>query len=152
ELDRTIVNLQTSFDELSGRLPKSERERVHINIEEGLPDISADVRKIQQVLENLVSNALKYSEADKPVRVELRKKGRRVLVEVTDEGMGIRPQDRKHVFEKFFRSEDARLAGKEGTGLGLSITYEIVRLHGGQLGFKSRRGKGTTFTLELPIG
>lgn len=152
ELDRSMVDLSVLLDEVTARLPMHDRDRIHIHTAKTLPEISADAPKVQQVLENLISNALKYSDTDSPVKVTLRSQGKLVVVNVIDEGMGIRPQDRKHVFEKFFRSEDARLAGKEGTGLGLSITNEIVRLHGGRLTFKSRRGKGTTFTLELPVG
>jgi two-component system sensor histidine kinase VicK len=110
----------------------------------------ADPQKLTEIFENLLSNALKYSPEGKPIDLIVEARRKMVQLTVRDRGMGIRPRDRKHIFEKFFRAEDARLAGQGGTGLGLAFTRELVRLQSGQIWFESAPGKGTSFFVALP--
>lgn len=112
--------------------------------------VTADPARIAQVLINLVSNAIKFTEKG-GVSVKIFRKSRRTLqFEVIDTGIGIPAEERKNIFKRFYQVK--REAGKiEGTGLGLSIAREIVRLHGGRLDFESEVGKGSRFYFTLPV-
>ena len=109
--------------------------------------VRADRRRIEQVLANLLSNALKYSPPGAPVAVELAADPSGVRVSVRDEGFGIAPEHHDRVFTPFFRADDVRAAG---TGLGLAIARQIVVLHGGTIEFTSEPGSGSEFTFTLP--
>jgi signal transduction histidine kinase len=118
-----------------------------------LPDealmVEADPRRLKQVLANLLSNAIKYSPDGGVVRVSGKTEGRSVVVSVQDDGIGIQDKHRSLVFTKFFRG-DAGARGITGTGLGLVVSREIVEAHGGEMGFASSPGKGSTFWFRLP--
>ncbi len=137
---------------------------------EPVPPITGDAGRLEQVVTNLVDNALKYNRAGGAVTVTLAcreatapsasaiTKRRRspeisrttqwVTIAVTDNGPGIPAQDLGRVFERFYRGDKARAAG--GSGLGLSIAQEIARAHGGRIEVASEPGKGSTFTVFLP--
>jgi signal transduction histidine kinase len=110
-----------------------------------------DPLRIEQVLNNLVANALRYSPAGTPVILRLRD-GERVRIEVVDRGIGIPPDQLAQVFSPFFRGANAIAQHRGGLGLGLHITHEIVRRHGGEISVSSELGAGSTFTVELPRG
>jgi signal transduction histidine kinase len=107
-----------------------------------------DRSRLEQVLLNLLTNALKYG-ANKPVRVELKEEGGQVHVSVTDQGVGLKEEDRSRIFERFERAISASEAS--GMGLGLYIAREIVQAHGGRISVESRLGQGSTFTVSLPL-
>ncbi|MEZ4736408.1 MAG: PAS domain S-box protein [Caldilineaceae bacterium] len=107
-----------------------------------------DGRLMRQVISNLISNALKYSSAEKPICVELTQDHRQVILQVSDEGIGIPVKDLKHLFEPFHRATN--VGAISGTGLGLSITRQAVELHGGTITLHSQVGIGTTFIVTLP--
>ncbi|GIK67552.1 MAG: hypothetical protein BroJett018_53460 [Chloroflexota bacterium] len=107
-----------------------------------------DRRLARQIISNLVSNALKYSPETKPVYIQLRNEADQLVLTVADEGIGIPPEDLKHLFEPFHRA--ANVGTISGTGLGLSITKQAVDLHGGTIIPASVEGQGTTFTVTLP--
>lgn len=107
-----------------------------------------DRLRIDQVVTNLLSNALKYG-AGKPVRLEVGGDDHRIVLTVTDEGPGIAPEHRTQLFERFARFAPSRNYG--GFGLGLWIAREIVRAHGGTIGVRSELGHGAAFTVELPL-
>ena len=111
--------------------------------------ISADTKILRQAIVNLVSNAIKYSPQDRPVAVRLAQKGMRVSVSVQDHGIGITPDDLKHLGEAFYRGNN--VTNVPGTGLGLLITRQAVELHNGSLEIDSEVGKGTTATIHLPL-
>lgn len=125
-----------------------------LKIEEGLPKVAADAGAIAQVLLNLMSNAIKYSDQDKYLQVEAAADTRRnkngVLLSVHDRGIGIRPEDRARVMEGFFRAEDGRVRQQGGAGLGLALVKHIVETHGGELAVESRLVRGSTFHVFLP--
>jgi signal transduction histidine kinase len=110
-----------------------------------LPIPELDPGRIKQVLLNLVQNAIQASSRGGAVRVETRQEGGWLLLEVRDQGSGIRKEDQAKVFFPFFTTK------RQGTGLGLAIARKIVESHGGQLEFSSHPGKGTTFSLHLPL-
>jgi len=115
--------------------------------------VFADVDRIEQVLTNYISNALKYSSVDKPVAVSLRLKGHEVIVAVRDEGPGLPIGERANVFERFYRVKGIEVKSGSGVGLGLGlyICKTIIELHQGQVGVESEEGKGSTFWFSLPL-
>jgi signal transduction histidine kinase len=125
-----------------------------LSYESGLPPVEADPDAIRRVLFNLMSNAVKYSDDEKRLDIELTRDTRRgkrgVLISVHDRGIGISPEDRAHVFDGFYRASDRRVREKAGTGLGLSLVKQIVEAHGGSIDIESRLVKGTTIRVFLP--
>jgi signal transduction histidine kinase len=109
-----------------------------------------DPLRISQALDNLVSNAIKYSPDGGSVHVSARCEGDQVLLRVKDNGMGMTPADAERVFTRFFRSPAVREGPIPGAGLGLAITKAIVERHGGTIACRTRPGCGSTFTVELP--
>jgi two-component system phosphate regulon sensor histidine kinase PhoR len=117
-----------------------------------LPAIMADPLKLGQVLDNLVSNALKYTPRGSRIELIARMENMdTVEISVRDNGPGIPAEDVPHVFERFYRVDKGRSREKGGTGLGLSIVKHIVQLHGGRVWVESRVGQGTTFYFTLPV-
>lgn len=103
------------------------------------------------VLENLIDNAVKYSRAGGRISVELHADDVQVTVEVSDEGIGIAPEDLPRIFEKFYRGSRGNQEDVRGTGLGLSLVKAALDAHGGKADVKSTPGKGSCFILTLPI-
>jgi two-component system phosphate regulon sensor histidine kinase PhoR len=112
--------------------------------------VVADEQRIRQVLDNLISNAIKYSGADGSVSVVLRQRAQSVELAVSDTGMGIRPEELENVFRRFFRGTDAQVSHIPGTGLGLNIVSSIVAAHDGEVTVESVVGQGSTFRVTLP--
>ncbi|MDX6325622.1 MAG: hypothetical protein QOK15_1976 [Nocardioidaceae bacterium] len=112
--------------------------------------IRGDPIRIRQLVDNLVSNAIKYTPAQGSVTVELTEDGPDVLLRVTDTGIGISPADQSRLFSRFFRTRDAETRAIQGIGLGLAITRSIVEAHGGTIRVESQVGSGTTFQVRLP--
>ncbi len=116
-----------------------------------LPAVQMDARQMERVFVNLVANAINYTPNNKAIWVRTVVDEDNVIFSVRDEGMGISPEDLAHVFERFYRTAGARSTQSTGTGLGLAIAKEIVERHGGSLKAESELGKGSTFTVRLPI-
>ncbi len=138
-------------DLTSARALQSE-QRVVLEPTQGPVMTTGDRRQLDRVVTNLVSNALKYSPAGSTVRVRCERDGDEVLVGVTDEGIGISVEDRRHLFQEFFRSEDPSTQRQVGTGLGLSIVRRIVTRHGGRVEVDSEPGRGSDFVVRFPAG
>ena len=115
--------------------------------------VLADVDRIEQVLTNYISNALKYSAADKPVTVSLQLESHEVIVAVHDEGPGLPLEERPKVFNRFYRVKGVEVKSGSGVGLGLGlyICQTIIELHQGQVGVESEEGKGSAFWFSLPL-
>jgi signal transduction histidine kinase len=109
-----------------------------------------DATRIAQVVDNLVSNALKFTSAAGRVELIASRHGSAVRIEVADTGMGIPEGEQPRLFERFFRAEQAQASAIAGAGLGLSIAKAIVEAHRGQISFQSVEGHGTTFVVDLP--
>jgi len=104
------------------------------------------------VLDNLISNALKFTPRGGSVEVRVGCDGGHAVVEVTDTGMGMSAPEQERLFERFYRTESSATQATPGTGLGLWISKTIVEAHGGEIGVDSAAGRGTTFRIELPLG
>jgi signal transduction histidine kinase len=116
-----------------------------------LPNVCADAQRIEQVLGNLLSNAIRYTPAGGAVTVRLWTEAGQVLCAVSDTGPGISPTDLPHVFDRFYRVDKARSRAEGGSGLGLSIAHRLAQAHEGALTAQSVLGQGSTFTLRLPV-
>ncbi len=129
--------------------PQIERARLSLNcgIDPALPSVLADRGRIEQVLLNLVHNAIKFTKPGGSILVTAEVEGRFVAVSVSDTGVGIEQEELPRVFERFYKSDKARRS--EGTGLGLAIAKHIIQAHGGSIWVNSQPGKGTTFTFTL---
>jgi two-component system sensor histidine kinase VicK len=112
--------------------------------------VNADREKIEQVLGNLIGNALKYSTGHEPVVLTCFKEENRIIVRVDDRGPGISSEDKLHLFDRFFRSENANSRSIAGFGIGLYVSAAIVKLHGGDIGADSEIGQGSSFWFDLP--
>jgi signal transduction histidine kinase len=133
--------------------PQAESAGVELRLsaEDAVPLIDGDEARLAQVVTNFVSNAIKFTPAGGRVDVTLRRQDGRVLVEVSDTGIGIPEQELGHLFERFFRAQTALDRHIPGTGLGLYISKAIVDAHGGEISVSSAEDKGTTFALALPV-
>lgn len=132
--------------------PQIERARLdlHFEIAEDLPEMEVDVGRIEQVMVNLLHNAIKFTPAGGHITVRVAQRKNRVYVEVQDTGVGIPEEEQARLFERFYKSDKARRS--EGTGLGLAIAKNIVQWHGGKISVTSAPGEGSTFTFWLPLG
>jgi PAS domain S-box-containing protein len=128
------------------------RQGVTVEITTGTgPDIPADQRRLMQVLDNLIANAVKFSHRNTQVHVTAAYDGGRWRIDVTDAGIGIPPDEAGQLFTRFVRASNARTAGLPGTGLGLSIVKVLVEMHGGHVEVDSTLGHGSTFSVYLPV-
>jgi signal transduction histidine kinase len=125
--------------------------QLEVELGEDVPELSVDKEALGQALINLLNNALKYSREEKHVKVEVRRDGRRVLICVSDRGIGIPKSEQKKIFEKFYRAENSLVHETKGSGLGLSLVQHIMEAHGGGVEVESAPGKGSRFSLVLPI-
>ncbi|MBX3274864.1 MAG: hybrid sensor histidine kinase/response regulator [Sandaracinaceae bacterium] len=123
---------------------------IQLEADEGLPLVDADAERFDQVLNNLLSNATKYSPPGAPVRVRVRADGADVRFDVVDRGRGISPEFLATLFTPFAKEGTSGTAGEKSTGLGLAIVKRIVDAHGGRLAVKSAPGEGSTFSVWLP--
>ena len=108
--------------------------------------------RLQQVLDNLISNAVKFTSSGGRVRLTATYQDSEWRIDVTDSGIGIPPGELDQLFDRFFRASNARIAGVPGSGLGLSVVRAITELHGGRVAVTSTPGSGTTFSVHLPVG
>lgn len=123
----------------------------HLNFPGNLPLLQADENRLQEVIYNLLDNAVKYSQPGGTVFLRAELEGDRVRISVADEGVGIPEADLPRIFERFYRADKARSRELGGTGLGLSIVKHVVQLHGGSVEASSEPGKGTTISVLLPV-
>ena len=110
-----------------------------------------ETEAIDQLLTNLVDNAIKYTGEGGKVTVHLKSVGQMASIEVEDSGIGISPEETARIFERFYRVDRARSRDVGGTGLGLAIVKHIAQAHNGTVSVHSQLGKGTIFTVQIPL-
>ncbi|HLA94128.1 MAG TPA: ATP-binding protein, partial [Pyrinomonadaceae bacterium] len=137
------------FDSLSAKAAERDILLTH--------NVSADVRvladsgRLEQMLTNLIDNAIKFNRPAGSVEVEAMPGEQYNIISVADSGEGIMPEHLQRIFERFYRLDRGRTREVGGTGLGLAIVKHLARLHGGEVSVESELGRGTTFFIELPV-
>ena len=153
-LDLTVFDINEVIRNTAATFEGTCREKkITLNLiltGETLP-VKADVGKIQQVLYNLLDNAIKFSNRDSEIRISTTEKHSKVFVSVKDFGIGIPKDSIGQVFDRFYKTDLSRGKDKKGTGLGLSIAREIIRAHGENINVTSTEGEGSEFTFSLPV-
>lgn len=154
-LDKSSFDIQTVIKQTAASFEVICTAK-HISIEllllEGEVLVYADKRKIQQVLYNLLDNAIKFSGNDSTVTVEVTERSGKVYISVKDSGIGIPKKDLGKIWERFYKSDSSRGRDKKGTGLGLAIVKEAIQAHGEHINVVSTEGVGTEFIFSLPEG
>ena len=144
-INDVIRKVAASFEQVCLR-----REiRIRLILSGSILYVHADMDKIQQVLYNLVDNAIKFSANQSVIEIETTEKGGKVFVSVKDNGIGIPKEDQNQIWERFYKTDLSRGKDKKGTGLGLSIVREIIRAHGENISVVSTQGVGSKFTFTL---
>jgi signal transduction histidine kinase len=154
ELDRSDVDLGAMIDDCLGlNAVLAEKKRIRLSGERAgaLPRLQLDRGKIEQVLNNFVSNAIKFSQPDTDVLIRVGVRGDDVVVAVQDHGQGIPEAELDKLFKPFSRTSVRSTAGEKSTGLGLAIARKIVEGHGGRIWAESAAGKGSAFCFSLPM-
>jgi signal transduction histidine kinase len=140
---RVVAEFQ---DEAAG-----DRHLIELSAEDRLPPIRADREALSCVIWNLLDNAVKYSPESRRIWIDLARAGNRVSMAVRDQGLGIAPSEQSQVFKKFIRGKASEMLNIRGTGIGLAIARQIIHDHAGEITVDSESGKGSTFTVFLPI-
>ncbi|MBI4319589.1 MAG: PAS domain S-box protein [Chloroflexi bacterium] len=149
-LDRQSVHLNPLLSDLMGRATTLvDARRVKLDVPAGLPPVSADVGRLERIIMNLLTNAIKYSPPETEVVIKADQMGPELLVSVEDRGVGLAPEDASRVFDRFYRAPSAQ--NLEGLGLGLYITKMLVEANGGRIWVESQLDKGSAFCFTLPI-
>jgi two-component system CheB/CheR fusion protein len=128
---------------------KYDTHKIIMDIPEGIPEITVDASRVEQVLYNLLENAVKYSPASSNIRIFSRQEKGGLVLGVSDQGVGIAPEDQPKLFESFARLKGS---GAGGTGLGLVVCKHLVEAHGGHIWVESKLGEGSTFLFTIPQG
>jgi signal transduction histidine kinase len=153
ELERRPVDLRELVSQsVESARPRAAAAGVELRVDvSAVPPIQGEPDRLAQLLDNLVSNAIKFTPGGGHVSVSLDAQAGTVCIQVSDTGIGISDAERERLFERFYRSQSALEAQIQGTGLGLYISKAIVEAHGGRIGVESEHGEGTTFVVELPV-
>ena len=150
--DESLDLRRAVLDGIEAQRPHAESKglRVEVDVQDGPVRVVADHEAIRQIVDNLLSNAIRYTPAGGAVMVRLRGDGEEATLEIEDTGVGIDPVHHERIFERFYRVDKARSRELGGTGLGLAIVKHVVRRLGGSIGLDSEVGKGSHFTIQLP--
>ncbi len=154
EIVRDTFELRRSLDKVVNLvLPLAEKKGlpIYLDMTDTIDKFTGDQRRVEQILINLLNNAIKFTEKGE-IRVDCSLHGSKVILSVSDTGIGIKPEDIETIFEPFRQIDTGLSRRYEGTGLGLSITRKLVNMMGGEIGVKSKEGVGSTFNVILPMG
>jgi len=147
-----IEELISSVVDALRPMAESKQQNVQMEVASGLSPLRADGQKIHQVITNLLHNAICYTPEKGNIFIEAKAVEKGTEVSVSDNGIGIPPEDISRIFERFYRVDKGRSRDLGGTGLGLSIVKHIVEAHGGRVGVESKPGQGSRFSFFLPQG
>lgn len=148
----SLTSIITSAAE--GFSQAAEAKKVTVTVDDSvthIPEVKVDEEKIALVFQNLIDNGIKYTPEGGTVTVNAKRKENIVLISIQDSGYGIPQKEQERIFSKFFRGSNIQTVQADGSGLGLFLVHEIVHQHGGEISFISEEGKGTTFTVALPV-
>jgi signal transduction histidine kinase len=151
KLHREKIDINELLKKCVGEIQRTlKKHQLQLNLKP-CPQVIADVNRIEQVVLNLISNAVKYSPEAARIDISTKKSEGKVLVSIQDFGIGMPEVTRKKVFERFFRDNDNTIPTSPGMGLGLFIAADIIKRHGGEIWVKSEQGKGSVFYFSLPV-
>jgi signal transduction histidine kinase len=142
--------LQALLAECAAMAEQVSRRPIRLRLPEADVLVGADPARLQQVLLNLIDNAVKYSQAEAPIDVRLRANASEAQIEVQDQGIGIPLSQQQRIFERFYRVSEGMTRGRDGTGLGLAIARALTEAMGGSIQVRSSPGQGSLFTVTLP--
>ncbi|NQU82498.1 MAG: HAMP domain-containing histidine kinase [Parcubacteria group bacterium] len=152
-LNKKRVSLAEITEKLIGKFKPyilASNVKVTLDIQGKVNDVFADPLWLEQVVENLLDNAIKYTKGNGEIKIAMKQKDGTINFEIHDQGIGIPKEEQGYIFEKFFRSKNVSRAKTHGSGLGLHIVKQVVELLDGKVWFRSEEGKGTTFYFILP--
>jgi two-component system phosphate regulon sensor histidine kinase PhoR len=146
-LDELCLNVSRDWEK------KFAEKNLHVIVDlaPGLPSVHADASRLQEILYNLLDNAVKYSPKNGEIRLRIEQREKEIALSVSDNGIGISKEDLPRIFERFYRADKSRSREEGGTGLGLAIVKHIAHLHRGRVEAESEPGKGTTIRVILPV-
>jgi len=147
DVNRTIDMLPYTFETKM----QIKRLTLHKDLDPTLPTVEANESYLLQALEEIFDNAVQFSNIGGTITLRTRHEGERALIEISDTGIGIAPEDQVRIFERFYRVDKSRSTSTGGTGLGLAIAKRVVESHGGRIHVHSDPGEGTTFRITLPL-
>ncbi|MBN1485167.1 MAG: GAF domain-containing protein [Chloroflexia bacterium] len=154
DLEMEPCDIQEIAEEAIDSLqPRAElkQHQLRLDIQAPPPPVMGNANRLRQALCNLVDNAIKYTPDGGLIQVRVGQQDQQVLIVVSDNGLGIAPQDQEQLFQKFYRVNTPQTENIPGTGLGLAMVRSIVEQHGGRIWVRSRLGEGSTFTFSLPL-
>jgi two-component system, OmpR family, sensor kinase len=152
DLDSLVLEVFRQYRPIEAKSDSGNIQGPQLTLQHITPaKVYGNADQLKQALVALVDNALKYTPYEGSVTLSLTTKERSAIVKVSDTGIGILPDDLPHIFERFYRADRARSRDRGGSGLGLAIVQSIVREHEGSIEVESTPGKGSTFTMKLPI-
>lgn len=154
EHNRVIINLNYHIDNVVEKLEsliEKREQKLLPTLSKELSSVNGSPKELERVLVNLVDNASKYTQEQGTIEIKSYDSGSHVVIEVIDNGVGISAENQKHIFERFYRADEARNQNTSGTGLGLAIVKQIVDLHGGAITVNSELNQGSNFKVMLPI-
>ena len=146
----SLLDVVEDVQAIVGPLLEQRGQRLRLRVSPRLPEVSADGRRLGQVLVNLILNASKFGPASRAIDLTISVRDDMVHVAVADRGPGVSAEQALRLFEPYYRAPSTARSGKDGVGLGLSIVKSIIEAHNGQVGVESRRGGGARFWFSLP--
>ena len=146
-----IVKVIRKVIEKNEVLGRKNKIKIKFVVDDNMPKIVGDEKKTEVVLDNIISNAIKYNKNSGEVLIKVGKDGPKAVISIRDTGIGIPEEDQDMIFDKFFRSENAAAEEVGGTGLGLFIAKNIIEKSGGKIWFHSTEGEGSVFFVSLPL-
>ena len=152
-LEPVDFSLPPLAEELAERFTIQAGDGFHFDVRfpDDFPQVHADQERTRMVLENLLSNAVKYSPDGGTVRISGRADGSKAVISVSDQGIGIAPEDQPHVFRRFYRVDNRLRRTTQGAGLGLFLSKALIEAHGGRMWVESAPGRGSRFSFTLPL-